>query len=110
MFYSKGYRKRADPYEQVSSIIKSSLATLMLAISDGEERVEAQRQHLCGMNDFEPYAAFSRIDRKSRGVVTASDMLEFLESVGMLGDLREAELTLLVRYYDSEPIEHAYCA
>ena len=90
------------------SIIKSSLATLLLAIADGEVNVEAQRQQLCSLNNFEPYAAFSRIDRKQRGVVTGGDIAEFMTSVGF--PCSESDATLLVKYYDSHPTTHYYGA
>ena len=32
--------------------------------------------------NFEPFSAFSRIDRKNRGVITANDILDFLHSLG----------------------------
>lgn len=73
----------------------------MLALAEGEERIEAQRQQLCGLMEFEPYAAFSRVDREYRGMLTASDLIQFMKSIGH-ACVSESEMTLLVTYYDSE--------
>jgi Ca2+-binding EF-hand superfamily protein len=56
--------------------------------------------------EFEPYAAFSRIDRAYRGLLTARDLLEFMHSCGMGHLATESDLTYLVKYYDSDPTAH----
>lgn len=80
------------------------MATFLLALAEGEDRIEAQRQRLCGHGEFEPYSAFSRIDREYRGLLTASDLIEFMKSIGHHGCVSESEMTLMVSYYDSEEV------
>ena len=63
---------------------------------------ENQRQKLCADSGFEPYAAFSRIDRRNHGLVTARDLLDFLQSVDMMGSLCESDCQVLVKYYDTQ--------
>jgi len=57
---------------------RTRLANLFLAISDGERQIEIVRQILCEQIDFEPYAAFKRIDRFKKGALIAHDILKFL--------------------------------
>jgi Ca2+-binding EF-hand superfamily protein len=56
--------------------------------------------------EFEPYAAFSRIDRAYRGQITARDLLDFMHSCGQGHLVTESNLTYLVQYYDSDPEAH----
>ncbi len=57
---------------------RNRLADLLLTISDGERQIEIVRQILCEQIDFEPYAAFRRIDRNRKSVINALDLLAFL--------------------------------
>lgn len=82
---------RKDPYELTPSLVKSTLATFLLTLAEGEQSVEDQRSRLCGFMEFEPYAAFSRIDRENRGVITASDICSFLKSTNVA--VSEMEMT-----------------
>jgi len=63
--------KVIDYYEKLPSEVKSRLATLLLTYCEEEHQVESQRIKLCEEDDFEPYAAFSRIDRLNQGFITA---------------------------------------
>ena len=57
---------------------KSKISTLFLALADGERQCEVVRQILCELLDFEPFAAFCRIDRAHKGYLTPLDIKEFL--------------------------------
>jgi len=57
---------------------RNRLADLLLTISDGERQIEIVRQILCEQIDFEPYAAFRRIDRHRKTTINALDLLAFL--------------------------------
>jgi len=57
---------------------RNRLADLLLTISDGERQIEIVRQILCEQIDFEPYAAFRRIDRHRKSTINALDILAFL--------------------------------
>lgn len=54
--------------------------------------------------EFEPYAAFSRIDRNNHTVITAKDISTFLKSC----DIEESisDCNLITKYYDSDPNSH----
>lgn len=51
---------------------------LLLTISKGEKSIERQRQRLAKLNNFEPYAAFMRVDRDENGVIGSVEILRFL--------------------------------
>lgn len=37
------------------------------------------RQELAKLEDFEPYTAFTRIDRESKGYITAEDLKKYIK-------------------------------
>jgi hypothetical protein len=47
-------------------------------VAEEELQVERQRQYLAKLSDFEPYAAFQRVNRSGDGKVTASEIYSFL--------------------------------
>lgn len=53
------------------------------------------------MQDFEPYAAFRRIDRSGRGLVASSDIVEFLKE-NMVDYVNEIETFYMFRYFDKD--------
>jgi hypothetical protein len=57
-------------YEELPSVVRASLADFLLTIAEEEQRIERQRQSLSKCLGFEPYAAFSRLDRSSAGFLT----------------------------------------
>lgn len=76
----------------------------MLTVAEEEARLETQRHVLSREVMFEPYSAFSRIDRYGQGFVTARDVSLFLESVGM--GVPESACAVMVKYFDSDPRAH----
>ena len=67
----------------LSKSTKYKLFQLLKAISDNEIIVEEQRQQLGRQADFEPYAAFKRIEagsieNKGKNVISAGDVCHFL--------------------------------
>ena len=56
-------------YEEMSSVVRSKLAGLMIMVAEEETAIEKQRQSLARNIAFEPYAAFSRIDRENKGFI-----------------------------------------
>jgi Ca2+-binding protein (EF-Hand superfamily) len=57
---------------------RQRLKTLFIEISKHEQQLEVLREILGEQYEFEPYAAFRRLDRKRKGFVTANDIREFL--------------------------------
>lgn len=64
--------------QMLSFDTRNRIADVLLQIGDGERQIEIVRQILCEQVDFEPYAAFKRIDRLRKGTIDAADILEFL--------------------------------
>ena len=54
------------------------LGKLLAFIGESEQHIEYQRQNLCKLKAFEPYATFQRIDRAAKGYVTPRDLANFL--------------------------------
>ena len=46
---------------------------------ESEELIETERQNLCKILQFEPFAAFQRIDRKNKGHILAKDIQGFMK-------------------------------
>jgi len=47
-------------------------------VGQSEESLEKCRQKLCKLTAFEPYASFQRLDRNSKGSITARDIQNFM--------------------------------
>lgn len=67
-----------DYYESLSSVVRSRLAALLLTVAEEEAQIEMNRQNLARLVEFEPYSAFSRIDRDNRGYLCGREIQQFL--------------------------------
>ena len=94
-------------YEELSSVVRSRLADLLITVADEEQRIERQRQSLAALLAFEPYAAFSRIDRENKGWICGQEIKNYL-SENHYHHLLESECNYIVKYIDSTPTEHQY--
>ena len=54
------------------------LAKVLYSYGENEQNIEQKRQHLCKVSTFEPYAAFQRLDRGSKGFICPKDLLKFM--------------------------------
>ena len=79
----------------------------MITVAEEEISIERQRQSLSRLQEFEPYSAFSRIDRESKGYICGKEIKEYLIENGYC-HLLEAETNYIVKYFDSCPNEHPY--
>lgn len=79
----------------------------MLTVAEDEQRIEINRQKLARLPGFEPYSAFSRLDRSTLGFLTGREIQAFLREHGY-SNLLEAECQYIVKYFDSNPEEHRY--
>ena len=112
---SAGKRKRGSVgtghmkcyYEEMSSVVRSKLAALFITVAEEEAGIERARQSLASNPAFEPYAAFSRIDRENKGYICGREIRDFLIENGY-HHLLEAETNYIVKYFDSCPTEHPY--
>ena len=55
----------------ISYDTKLKLKDLLVTYADDELSIEKLRQVLASIKEFEPYAAFKRIDRDDTGFITA---------------------------------------
>lgn len=91
----------------MSSVVRSRLASLMITVAEEEASIERQRQSVGGLEAFEPYSAFSRIDRENKGYICGKEIKEYLIENGY-HHLLESETNYIVKYFDSCPSEHPY--
>ena len=83
---------------------KSKLANFFSTLLEGERQLELMRQILCEHREFEPHAAFSRIDRLRRGFLTATDINRFLSDNSI--NHTEIDCAAYVRRYSGKEGEH----
>ena len=57
---------------------KSKIGEILLTIAEDEQIIEQQRQLLAGLKEFEPYSAFTRLDRDNKNHITGKDISNFL--------------------------------
>ena len=55
------------------------IGAILLFTGQIEQELELIRQKLCKNKLFDPYSAFTRVDRSSKGYVTAKDLIAFLK-------------------------------
>jgi len=79
---------------------RNKLADYLLAVSDGERQIEIVRQILAEQKDFEPYAAFKRIDRHRRGSIGTLEILNFLADNGVF--YTENNVRAFIQRYDQD--------
>lgn len=77
---------------------RQKLVNLLLDIAEGERQIEVLRQILCELKEFEPYAAFQRIDRSRKNSLTVTDILKFLSDNHT--PHTEEYCSIFLRHYD----------
>ena len=50
-----------------------------MTVADSEIKIEKERQVLANIKDFEPYSAFTRIDKEGKGYIMGRDICEFIK-------------------------------
>ena len=55
------------------------LVKLLMYVGETEMQIEFARQNLCKAQNFEPYAAFQRVDRDDKGYVVARDIYRYMK-------------------------------
>jgi Ca2+-binding EF-hand superfamily protein len=80
---------------------KQKLKDLFVCLSQEEIKIERLRQVLSSIPDFEPYAAFKRIDRCSTGNLTCKTICKYLRENGYR-ELEKDDMACMVRYFDSD--------
>jgi Ca2+-binding EF-hand superfamily protein len=53
------------------------------------------------LKEFEPYAAFQRIDREATGYVNCNKLCHYLKENGYR-ELKKEDIVYMIRYFDSD--------
>lgn len=80
---------------------KLKLKALFLCLAEEELAIEKLRQMLAAIKEFEPYAAFQRIDRENKGHLTSASLCAFLKENGFR-EIEKEDLAFLVKYFDQD--------
>jgi Ca2+-binding EF-hand superfamily protein len=78
---------------------KLKIKDLFVTYADEETAIEKLRQVLCSIKEFEPYAAFKRIDREDTGYLSAKKICQYLRENGYR-EINKEDIVYLVRYFD----------
>jgi hypothetical protein len=63
----------------ISTETEGKLCELIFEIAKAEKEIEVYRSELAESLRFEPYAAFTRLDKHRMGYISALDIVNFLE-------------------------------
>ena len=85
----------------ISYDTKIKLKDLLVLQAEEEIGIEKLRQVLATLKDFEPYAAFKRIDREATGLITCSKLAHFVRENGYR-ELNKDDVSYMVRYFDQD--------
>lgn len=69
------------------------LANLLITLGDGELEIEASRERLSKIPEFDPFLLFKFIDRGSRGFINSADLQRFFDDFGIV--LSEDQVSFL---------------
>jgi Ca2+-binding EF-hand superfamily protein len=78
---------------------KLKLKELLLFIAEQELTIEKMRQILSAIRDFEPYAAFKRLDRNSTGFISTKELCQFERENGFR-EVTPEDFIFMVSYFD----------
>ena len=85
----------------ISFDTKLKLKDLILCLGEDELAIEKNRQMLAAIKEFEPYAAFKRIDREKQGLLTSKSICQFIRENGFR-EITKEDVAFLVRYFDQD--------
>ena len=71
----------------------------LLEVARNEKKFEVLRQKMAKIEDFEPYAAFCRIDRENKQFISGENIKNFLQDNKMILT-REDNLNSFIKRYD----------
>jgi hypothetical protein len=94
--------QKRNYYEKLSSSLKSKFGELLLMIAEEELLIEAQRQRLSRIPDFDPFSCFQRIDKSLKGHLRSEDFIIFLvENKKCDYEISELECFYMIKFFDS---------
>jgi len=65
----------------ISTETEERVCELIFEIAKAEKEIEVYRSELAESLKFEPYAAFTRLDKHGMGYISALDIISFLEYI-----------------------------
>lgn len=83
---------------QLTPELSKKLKKFLLAIKNGEQSIETQRQRVCAIETFEPLSAFQRIDRNMDMELAPLEIVRFLRENGV-ENISEADCSNMISYY-----------
>jgi hypothetical protein len=81
--------------------VAQNLKNFLIEVALGERDLEMARQELCGISDFVPTQAFSRMDRSSDGKISYLELIQFLRENGN-SNISETEIQNLISFFDMD--------
>lgn len=78
---------------------KEKLRDILVYTADKEIAIEKLRQSLCQLREFEPYAAFKRIDRRNIGLLDKNQLCQFQRENGFR-ELEPNDFNAFIKYFD----------
>lgn len=79
--------------------LQKKTCDMLLSLARAEKKNEILKQTLCEFEDFEPYAAFTRIDRDHKTFIVATDVYNFLKENKIDADEKDVE-NIYIRHND----------
>ena len=79
---------------------ESKLSNIFLALAEGENSIDINRQILAELNDFDPFQIFSYLDTQHKNHIDSSDLLNYLQERGIFSN--EIEIKLIILFYDRD--------
>lgn len=87
--------------QSLSYDTRLKIKDLFVCLAKEEIKIERLRQVLASIPDFEPYAAFKRIDRGSSGVLTAKSICKYLRENGFR-EVNPEDIECMLRYFSPD--------
>ena len=78
--------------------ISENICEYFISLARKEKKIEIIRQILAENEDFEPYAAFKRIDRENKQFINSYDIQNFLSENGIQHSEKDCNLGVIQVY------------
>ena len=84
----------------LSSDTQNLLARILLALAEGERKVEDARKEICKEDSYDIQAIFKVLDNNGDNYITPKDIQKYLNSHGL--EVNFKEVKLLILFYDQD--------
>jgi hypothetical protein len=83
------------------SELDALLIELIINVIKKEREIEILRQYTNECDEFEPYAIFTRFDRKWKKIIDSSDIISFLEGNNFIpAEKNKLLINMFIEFYD----------